>query len=313
MSSPIRPPSVPPAPVAARAVPAVFLGVVGMTMFAATLPATRLALVGFNPVFITAGRAVLAALIAASFLAAARVAPPRGADIRHLAAIALCLVVGFPLFTGLAMVHVGAGHGGVVLAIMPIATALAARIVGDERPGTAFWLLGAAGAAIVLVFVLSDSGWRLGPGDLFLVAAALSAGFGYALSGRLARTMPGWAVIGWALVMSLPATVPATALSAPAAWPHSVAAWAGFVYLGAVSMFLGFVFWNAAMARGGISKIAQIQLLQPFVTIAIAALVAAEPVEGRQIAFAAAVVVVVAAAQRLRVARIAAPSPPQGR
>lgn len=282
---------------------AIVLGTIGMVMFAATLPATVLALEGLSPVFITAGRAVLGGVLAAGLLLLFRVPRPRGREFLRLAGICACLVCGFPLFTGLAMQTVGAGHGSVVLAVLPLATAVAASVVGGERPGAAFWLFCVVGAAIVLVFTLSRAGWRVEAGDVFLLLAAASAGLGYALSGALARTRPGWTVIAWALTLSLPATILVSILSAPAVWPTAPSVWAGFVYLGAVSMFLGFVFWNVALAMGGIAKIGQIQLLQPFVTIAIAAVTTAEAIDPQEVAFAAAVVLVVAVAQRLRVTR----------
>lgn len=290
------------APASTRASAIVF-GLIGMMMFAGTLPATVLALDGMGPIFITAGRAVLAGVLAGALLALFRVPRPRGRDLAQTAAIALCLVVAFPLFTGLAMQTVGAGHGGVVLAIMPLATACAAALVGGERPGLAFWLFCLLGALIVLIFTMSRAGWQIAPGDVFLLAAAACAGFGYAYSGVLSRTRPGWTVTAWALTLSLPFTAVASLVSRPAVWPSSPAVWLSFVYLGVVSMFLGFVFWNAALARGGIAKVGQIQLLQPFATIAIAAVVTTEHLDPLEIVFAAAVVVVVTIAQRLRVSR----------
>ena len=300
------------APAAARGASAVVLGIIGMVMFAATLPATRLALEGLSPLFVTAGRAVLAAALSAGLLAFCKIPRPRGGALLFTAAVSLCLVIGFPLLSGLAMTFVGASHGGVVLAIMPIATASAAVLVGNERPSLAFCLLSLVGAALVLGFTLSESGLVLEPGDLFLLAAAVTAGFGYAFSGKLARSVPGWSVIAWALLFSLPLTLTLSVISAPAEWPTAPSVWAGFVYLGAVSMFLGFVFWNAAMALGGIAKIGQIQLLQPFVTIAIAAVVGGEVIRVREVGFAVAVVLVVMAAQRTRVRSDRQPVPPAG-
>lgn len=281
---------------------AITLGLIGMVMFAGTLPATRLAVVGLDPVFITVGRAMLAGVLAAAVLAATRQPLPQRRDWLTFAAIAACLVFGFPFFTGLAMEKVPANHGSVVLAILPLATAAAAALVGGERPGRLFWALSVLGGVLVLVFSLSDAGWVLLAGDVYLIAAAAIAATGYALSGRLSRRMPGWAVVSWALVLSLPLTTPATVLTLPAVLPTSPSVWAGFVYLGAVSMLLGFFFWNSAMALGGIAKIGQIQLLQPFVTMVLATLVAGEAMEAHLAAYATAVVIVVAAAQRARVA-----------
>ncbi|MEM6762949.1 MAG: DMT family transporter [Pseudomonadota bacterium] len=282
---------------------AIFLGFVGMLMFAATLPATRIALDGLSPAFITSGRAVVAAGIAGALLVVTRTPIPSKADVLNLGAIALCLVCGFPLFTGLALQTVGASHGGVVLAILPIATAGAATLLGSERPSPRFWALGAIGAAVLLLFTLSSAGWTVQLGDIFLLFAAASAAFGYAVSGTLSQTMKGWRVIAWALVLALPATVSFSVVFAPSQWPTAPWVWGGFIYVSVFSMFVGIVFWNGAMALGGISKIAQIQLLQPFFTIAIAAVFVGEALEARQIGFALVLVLIVAAAQRARVAR----------
>ncbi|WP_420394158.1 DMT family transporter [Acuticoccus sp.] len=283
---------------------AVALGVVGVAIFAGTLPATRLAVAELDPMFVTFGRAAVAALLAAPLLALGGTPLPRGKGLAWLAGASLFLIVGFPLSMAFAMTSVSAGHGGVVLAILPLTTALAATAVSGERPGSAFWALSAAGGATVLAFVLAQGGGTISAGDIFLLFAACAAAFGYAFSGNLSRTMPGWAVISWALVLSFPVTAPLAVLLAPAA-PAGVgaSAWAGFAYVALFSMFLGFFFWNAAMALGGVAKVGQLQLLQPFLTILIAAVVAGEAVSATTLVFAAAVVAIVALAQRARVRR----------
>ncbi|MEM0907577.1 MAG: DMT family transporter [Pseudomonadota bacterium] len=293
--------AVPPEPGKGQQGLALLFGLLGMVVFAGTLPALRLALEGFDPFFITAGRAVLAGVIALVVVAVTRVPRPRGKDAVRLGVLSLFLVLGFPLLTGIALLTVGASHGGIVLAINPIATAIAATIVGQERPGLMFWLFSALGAAIVGGFMLSQGGGRFQPGDLVLVAAAFVAGFGYALSGRLSRRMPGWTVIAWALIISLPVSTLGAVMWAPTHWPTALTPWLGFAYLGAFSMFLGFVFWNRAMAVGGIARIGQLQLLQPFVTTGLATTVAGEAFNIEHLPFAAAVVLVVAAALRARV------------
>lgn len=279
------------------------MGVMGVAMFAGTLPATRLAVVELSPAFIAAGRSLLAGLIAGALLWATRQPLPKRSDFRSIVIIALCLVFGFPFFTALAMQHVPAAHGSVVLAILPLATAIAAALVGGERPSLLFWLLSVVGGALVLVFSLSDSGWALIWGDVYLVGAAASAALGYALSGRMARTMPGWAVIAWALLLVLPVSAILTLLTVPSVLPRSPSVWVGFLYLGIVSMFLGFFFWNTAMAVGGIAKVAQLQLLQPFFTMVFAAWVLGETLDARLFAFAFLILVVVSLAQRTAVRR----------
>ena len=279
------------------------LGLLGVFIFAATLPATRLAVAHFDPWFLAAGRAALATLAAAAALALTRTPLPRGHHLAPLAIAALCLVFGFPTFANIAMVTVPAAHGGVVLAILPIATALCATLVAGERPSPAFWLLSGLGAALVIAYTLREGGLMPAPGDLWLLAAAASAALGYALSGVLARDMPGWVVISWALLLAAPVTFPATFLL----WRPSYLAvpaegWIAFSYLGLFSMFLGFVAWNTGLALGGVARIGQVQLLQTFATLLIAALLLGERIDRATLFFALAIVIVIALTRRARIA-----------
>jgi len=282
------------------------LGFVGVVIFGATLPATRLAVGSFDPWFITFARATGAALPAVALLAVLRRRFPRG-QAGLLAIAALALIVGFPGFSSLAMTSVPAAHGGVVLGVLPLATAAAAVLVNGERPSPAFWLLALTGAGLVAAFALRDSaqGWAAGfaAGDIWLAAAAISAALGYAISGRLARQMPGWEVISWALLMALPIAAPLTALLWRADYLAApVSHWTALGYLAAFSMFLGFFAWNAGLAMGGIARVSQVQLLQTFVTLAISAALLGEAVSLEMLAFALAVSAIVLLGRKARVA-----------
>ena len=283
------------------------LGFIGVAIFGATLPATRLAVASFDPWFITFARASGAALPAVILLAVLRRPFPR----RHgflLSVAALALVVGFPGFSSLAMASVPAAHGGVVLGVLPLATAAAAVLVNGERPSPAFWLLAIVGAGLVAAFALRDSpggpasGFAVG--DIWLAAAAASAALGYAISGRLARQMPGWEVISWALLIALPLAAPLTLLLwQPAYLAAPGSHWAALGYLAAFSMFLGFFAWNAGLALGGIARVGQVQLLQTFVTLAISAAILGEAISGEMLAFALAVSAIVLLGRKVRVGR----------
>lgn len=281
------------------------LGFIGVVIFGATLPVTRLAVESLDPWFLTAARAAIAGGLGAVGLFALRRPLPRR-DIASLVKIALLVVLGFPALMAVAMQTVPAAHGGVVLGILPLATAVAAVVVAGERPSPAFWVWGALGAAIVIVFALPDTmvngGAALEAGDLLLLLATACASFGYAYSARLARTMPGWEVISWAVVLSLPVAAAATWLLWPAkATSVPLDAWVALGYLAVFSQFVGFFAWNVGLAMGGISRISQIQLLQTFVTLAIAAVLLGETIDLATIVFAVAVVVVVALGGRARV------------
>ena len=283
----------------------VALGIAGVFLFGGTLPATRLAVTGFDPLFLTAARASIAGcagLIVLSLLG--RPLPPRKLW-RDLALAGLCTIVGFPVLMALAMATVPAAHGGVVLGILPLATAAAAALLNKERPSFGFWLASAAGAGVVVLFVVrhGEAG-GVGLGDLFLLGTVLAGAFGYTLSGRLSLSMPGWEVICWQVAAFLPFSL----LAAVTLWPQSFAsvgtpALAGLAYVSLVSQFFAFFVFNAAMAVGGVARIGQLMLLQPFVIVALAAPVNGEPIRLSTFAYAAAVVAAVVVGQRMRVQR----------
>ena len=281
------------------------LGCIGMALFAGTLPATRLAVSGLDPLFLTVARAALAGSAGLIVLRVTRRRlPPRSLWLEMLGA-ATCTVLGFPLFAALAMMTVPAAHGGVVLGILPLATAAAAAIFAHERPSRGFWLASAAGAVIVLTFVYRRNGGNaLSVGDLFLLGTVATGAVGYTLSGRLTALMPGWEVISWQVVIFLPLAVLATFVLWPADIANvSMSSWAGLAYVGLVSQYTAFFVFNAAMAIGGIARVGQVMLLQPFVIVALALPVNGEPINLETIIFAAAVVATVLAGQRTRVMR----------
>jgi len=281
------------------------LGFAGVLLFGGTLPATRLAVAAFDPLFLSAARATIAGLAGVALLVAASKSLPPRALWLELTVAGLCTIIGFPVLMALAMVSVPAAHGGVVLGIVPLATAAAAALIAHERPSVGFWLASLAGAAIVVVFVLRQSGARtVAVGDLFLLGTVVAGAFGYTLSGRLSRSMPGWEVISWQVALFLPLS----ALATYALWPHTLSdvpasAWAGLLYAGFVSQFFAFFVFNAAMAIGGVSRVGQLMLLQPFVIVALAAPVNGEPIRLTTLAYAAAVVATVIIGQRMRVMR----------
>jgi len=281
------------------------LGLFGMGLFAGTLPATRLAVSGFDPLFLTVARATLAGSAGLVVLVVLRRrVPPRSLWLEMFAA-AVCTVVGFPLFAALAMMTVPAAHGGVVLGILPLATAAAAAIFAHERPSLGFWLASAAGAIIVVIFIFRRSGSVIfSAGDLFLLGTVASGALGYTFSGRLASQMPGWEVISWQVVIFLPLA----ALATFALWPANIASvsissWAGLAYVGFVSQYTAFFVFNAALAIGGIARVGQVMLLQPFAIVALALPINGEPIDIETILFAAAVVATVLIGQRMRVVR----------
>ncbi|HEY5280632.1 MAG TPA: DMT family transporter [Pseudolabrys sp.] len=280
------------------------LGIAGVLLFGGTLPATRLAVTSFDPLLLTAIRASIAGCAGLSVLLALRRPLPARKLWPDVVIAGLCTIVGFPVLMALAMAHVPAAHGGVVLGIMPLATAAAAAIVTRERPSLGFWLASATGAAIVVVFALREGSGGFAVGDLFLAGTIIAGAFGYAMSGRLSLAMPGWEAICWQVALFLPLSL----LAAIVLWPAhlgTIAAggWAGLAYVSFISQFFAFFVFNAAMARIGVARAGQLMLLQPFVIIVLASPVNGEPIRVETFAYAVAVMAAVVIGQRMRVRR----------
>jgi len=279
-------------------------GLIGVAIFSLTLPFTRMAVAELNPVFIALGRAVVAAAAAALLMWQMRAPWPTRQQWPALIVTALGCVVGFPVFTSLAMRYVPAAHGAVVVGILPLATALCGAVRFGERPSTGFWISAATGSAIVVGFALWQGGGSLQLADLALFIAVLAAGIGYAEGGRLSQTMGGQQVISWALIVSMPILLP---VSVWLGWHYGMSAspkaWAAFAYVSLFSMFIGFFFWYKGLALGGIARVGQVQLLQPFMTLVAAALLLGETLEWRTTLFALAIIAVVAVGRRMPIRR----------
>jgi drug/metabolite transporter (DMT)-like permease len=274
-------------------------GLLGVIIFSGSLPATRVAVAGFTPLFLTSARAVIAATLGAILLSALKHRRPAPHDLVSLAIVAVGVVVGFPLLTALALQHITSAHSIVFIGLLPLATAVFAVLRGGERPKWAFWIFSTAGGLSVACFALSLSSRVSLAGDLFMLAAILLCGLGYAEGAALSRRLGGWQVICWALILSLPVMSALALATLPPAWSAiGAASWAGLAYVSVFSMLVGFVFWYRGLALGGIAGVGQLQLLQPFFGLALAALLLHEPVPWRMIAVTAVVVACVAGAKR---------------
>ena len=274
-------------------------GLLGILIFSASLPATRVAVAGFAPLFLTAARAAIAGLLGAGLLLALRAPRPLRRDLGPLAIVGLGVVIGFPLLTALALRHVTAAHSIVFLGLLPLATALFGVVRGNERPRPAFWLFSGIGSLAVAGFALWQGGAGSLAGDLLMLAAILLCGLGYAEGATLSRRLGGWQVISWALVLSLPVMAVIALASLPSSWSGiGLPAWIGLAYVSVFSMLVGFVFWYRGLALGGIAGVGQLQLLQPFFGLALAGLLLHEPVAWSMLAAAGLVVLCVAGAKR---------------
>jgi drug/metabolite transporter (DMT)-like permease len=277
----------------------------GVLAFSFTLPATTFALRGFGPYTIGVGRAAIAALLAVLALRLTRASRPYGRQWASLAVVAGGVVFGFPVLSTLALGHgSSASHAAVVIGLLPVATAVFAVVRAGERPSWVFWAASVAGATCIVAFALRDGLGGFSAADVFLFGALVTAGLGYAEGGRLAREMPGGAVVSWALVLAAPITLPLTAVLLVAEPPRwSGAALGGLAYLAVVSMFLGFFAWYSGLARAGVARASQVQLAQPLLTLLWSWSLLGEHAGMSTVVAAAGVLGCVLLAQRARVLR----------
>jgi drug/metabolite transporter (DMT)-like permease len=274
-------------------------GLLGVIIFSGSLPATRVAVNDFSPLFLTSARAVIASLIGAVLVFTLQQARPARYDIVSLIIIALGVVIGFPLLTALALQHVTAAHSIVFIGLLPLATAIFGVLRCGERPRPAFWLFSVLGAGTIAGFALSRSGGGSVTGDLLMIAAILVCGLGYAEGAALSRRLGGWQVISWALLLALPMMAVVAFVTLPdSARGISVAGWLSLVYVSVFSMLIGFIFWYRGLALGGVVSVSQLQLLQPFLGLILAAVMLQEPITGPMVAATVVVVLCVAGAKR---------------
>ena len=274
-------------------------GFVGVVIFSASLPATRVAVMDFDPVFLTVARAAIAGLLGLALLFLFREKRPARGDLVPLAIVAFGVVVGFPLLTALALKHITSAHSIIFIGLLPLATAIFGVLRGGERPRLAFWLFSCLGSALVAGFAISQGIAAAPVGDLLMLAAIIVCGLGYAEGATLSRKLGGWQVISWALVLSLPVMIVLTLATMPSTFTGvRLPAWLGLAYVSLFSMLIGFVFWYRGLAQGGIAAVGQLQLLQPLFGLALAATLLNEQVSPVMLIVTVAVIGCVAGAKK---------------
>jgi len=281
------------------------LGLLGVFIFALSIPMTRLAS-GSNaapqldPVFVALGRAALAGGLAALYLKLTGAQRPSRAQLRPLLLTAAGVVFGWPLFLGLAVRAVDAVHASVISGVLPLATATLGALMLRQRPSRGFWACAIAGLGLVLGFAWWRGSAGLQFADGLLLLAVLSASYGYVSGARLAQQLTPEQVISWVLVLSLRITVPVALWTWPQQ-PVASSAWGGFLYVSVFSMWLGFFAWYRALALGGTVRVSQVQVIQPFLSMLLAVPVLGEHLDGMTVLFAAAVLLVVWIGKRMPV------------
>ncbi|MDR2235862.1 MAG: DMT family transporter [Chryseobacterium sp.] len=274
-------------------------GFIGVLLFSGSMPATKLAVMEMNPVFATIARATIAGILALFVLLINNEKRPEKKQVFPLLLVSLGCVIGFPLLSSLALQYLSSAHSIVFLGLLPMATAIFGVIRGGERPHPVFWLFSVIGSVLVIGYAFSQGVSASPVGDILMLVAVILCGLGYAEGAKLSKTLGGWQVISWALVLSLPIMIPLFYIYFP---DHietiSFKGWFGLAYISLFSMFIGFIFWYKGLAQGGITTVGQLQLLQPFFGLALAACFLHEPVSMGMLGVTIGVILCVAGTKR---------------
>ncbi|WP_131537285.1 DMT family transporter [Pedobacter nototheniae] len=274
-------------------------GFIGVLIFSGSMPATRLAVLDFNPFFLTVARAAIAGLPALCALLIFKEKRPTSKQLSSLLIVASGAVLGFPLLSSLALQYITSAHSLVFLGLLPMVTAIFGVLRGGERPKPVFWLFSIIGSCLVAGYAIAQ-GINASPiGDILMLLAVVLCGLGYAEGAKLSKTLGGWQVISWALVLALPVVLPLLFFLRPATFEGiGTGAWFGLGYIGLFSMFIGFIFWYRGLAQGGIATVGQLQLLQPLFGLALAATLLHEAVSIGMLGIMAGVIICVAGTKR---------------
>lgn len=274
-------------------------GFIGVLLFSGSMPATKIAVLSLDPLFVTASRAAIAGVLALICLLAFKEKRPTKQQILPLLIVAIGGVIGFPLLSALALQHITSAHSLVFLGILPMSTAVFAVIRGGEKPKPIFWLFSIMGSLLVIGFAVLQGGTSSLIGNVLMLLAIILCGLSYAEGAKLSKSLGGWQVISWAVVLSLPISIACVVTTLPiAATLVPVSAWVGTAYLGVFSMFVGFVFWYKGLAQGGIAQVGQLQLLQPFFGLALAAFLLNEHVSSNMLLVTLGVILCVAGSKK---------------
>lgn len=274
-------------------------GLIGVLLFSGSMPATKVAVLSLDPIFVTLVRALLAALLAAFFLLYTKATWPTKQESHSILLVSAGAVIGFPLLSSLALQHMTAARSLVFVGTLPLSTAIFAVVRGKEKPKPLFWLFALLGSALVVGFAFAQQTTSSLTGDLLMLAAIILCGLAYAEGAVLTKTRGGSQVISWAIIFALPVLVPTFFFVIPSSLQTiQMNTWLSLLYLGTMSMFTGFIFWYKGLAQGGIASVGQLQLLQPFFGLALAAFFLQEFISIGMVGVTLGVVLCVAASKK---------------
>ncbi len=270
------------------------IGFIGIFIFSLTLPATKVAMLELNPYFVAYGRAAIAGLAAMAYLIVSKASWVEAKYIPKLLVVATGVVFGFPILVNLAMQNGSSAHGSIILGLLPLATAILGAIRHNEKPSIGFWISAVIGSTLVVIFSFITGGGEVAHDDWLLFGACLFASIGYSEGADLSKVMNPKVVISWVLVLSLPINLIMSYLTYDANFLQlSLKPSIAFLYLAFFSMYIGFFFWYEGLTIGGVARVSQVQLIQPFITMTVASFLLGDELTVLNLVFATLVVLTV--------------------
>lgn len=255
----------------------------GVFLFSLSLPMTKWALEGFDPFFTAAVRPIIACALAIPLMIAAKVPRFPVAYMRPLIFTMLGGVFGWPILIAFALQRTTSAHIAVIAAVQPLATAVIAVLKRNLKVNWQFWAASISGTVLLIIFAITRGGASSADlsADLLAFLAVLSSSYCYVEGVELTKIMPGWQVISWVVVLSLPICLPASIII----WSHTHAQHAitthsliGLFAIGLSSMYLGYFAWYRGLKDLGTAHGSQVQQLQAIMTLGWSALLLGETV-----------------------------------
>jgi len=261
-------------------------GFVGIIIFSITPVATKIAL-GYNnsqlsAEFITFGRSALAGNLALLYLFFFRKKIPKLKYLFNFSIIAFCLSVVFPLTLSFGLIYSTSIHAGVILAFLPLATAIFASFYFKQKASKSFWLC---------AFF-----------DILFCIAVIAAAVGYNFGAKLTKVMAAPEVISWALVLAMPFHFGFAIYYFPKT-EINIISWIGFLYVAIFSQWIGFFAWYKGLDLGGAVRVSQIQLLMPFFTFAFSIYILGETLDFLTIIFSVAIILLIYLSRKTAVSK----------
>ena len=285
-----------------------FFALTAVIGFGATFIGVALGNESFDPITMSFGRVIPGAILAVFALKSAKqpLLPPREA-FPAIFGVTAGIVIGFPLLSTLALQNIHPADAGVMVAVSPIVTSIAAIFIGHKKPRKLFWLAAALGSlsAATLAYLRggSEFGGGIFWGYILMATAMVLASLGHLTGNYLAGKYKSFHVLCWAVIISIPIQLPGAIINwtiNPITTMPTASAVFGFLYVSLFSIIIGNYMLNHGFYLIGLVKGSQLQLIQPIVTMILAIVVLHQTVAPITWIAAFAILASVAWSQRLR-------------